>query len=45
LKSFEDAGLAPRELAHHRVRARGVVDGVSGPRIELLLPEQLEKLD
>jgi endonuclease YncB( thermonuclease family) len=39
---FAAAGLTPKSLEGKRVRVRGVVDERTGPRIEALLPEQIE---
>ncbi len=44
-KLFEAVGLQPKALENKRIRVRGIVDGHSGPRIEAMVPEQIEKLD
>lgn len=44
-KLFDSAGLKPADLVRKRVRVRGIVDGLQGPRIEVSLPEQIEVLD
>jgi hypothetical protein len=44
-RMFSAAGLAPKQLAHKRVRVRGVVEKRGGPWIEALRPEQIEVLE
>jgi hypothetical protein len=39
------AGLEPRRLANLRVRVRGWMEERSGPRIEVIRPEQIEILE
>jgi endonuclease YncB( thermonuclease family) len=44
-RMFTAAGLEPKQLAHKRVRVRGVVEERGGPWIEALRPEQIEVLE
>jgi endonuclease YncB( thermonuclease family) len=44
-RAFAAAGLTPKSLEGRRVRVRGIVDERIGPRIEALLPEQIEVVD
>jgi endonuclease YncB( thermonuclease family) len=44
-RMFTAVGLAPKQLAHKRVRVRGVVEERGGPWIEVLRPEQIEVLE
>lgn len=45
LETFAGAGTSPRLLTGRRVRVRGLIDTVSGPRMELHSPAQIELLD
>lgn len=45
VRIFTAAGLVPRQLAHKRVRVRGVVEERGGPWIEAMRPEQIEVLE
>jgi endonuclease YncB( thermonuclease family) len=42
LETFEQAGLRPHLVSGRRVRVRGLIDTVYGPRMELLAPAQME---
>ncbi|ATQ70483.1 MULTISPECIES: thermonuclease family protein [Methylosinus] len=42
LETFEREGLRPHLLSGRRVRVRGLIDTVHGPRMELLAPAQME---
>jgi endonuclease YncB( thermonuclease family) len=42
LETFERAGLRPHMLSGRRVRVRGLIDTVYGPRMELVSPAQME---
>ena len=44
-RAFAAVGLTPKSLEGKRVRVRGIVDERIGPRIEALLPEQIEVMD
>lgn len=43
-RPFQAAGVALKDLAHRRIRVRGVVEARGGPWIELIAPEQIEIL-
>lgn len=45
LETFARAGMSPRLLTGRRVRVRGLIDSVSGPRMELVSPAQIELVD
>ncbi len=45
LVMFEKTGVSPRALAGRRVRVRGLIDTYSGPRMDIVSPAQLERLD
>jgi endonuclease YncB( thermonuclease family) len=44
-RAFAAAGLTPKSLEGKRIRVRGIIDERPGPRIEALLPEQIEVVD
>lgn len=45
LRKFEASGMTWTMLEGRRVRVRGVVAETGGPRIEVALPEEIERLD
>jgi hypothetical protein len=45
LQKFEASGMRLVTLEGRRIRVRGVVVGQGGPRVEVALPEEIERLD
>jgi Staphylococcal nuclease homologue len=45
LPGFEEAGIQPYSLKGRTIRARGWIESVNGPFIDVLVPEQIEIVD